>query len=126
VHLVAAKLAEGTIDSAIGRVAKRFALVQVVLGLAHKYDLLPFPVEQIEWAIATCFKDWLVARGGDGSIEVKQAIDRIEHLLVTNEFSDRVFDLRDGDTKTVRNLLAYRKVGVEGQTEELWATLALL
>ena len=43
---------------------------------------------------------------------------RIEHLLVTNEFSDRVFDLRDGDTKTVRNLLAYRKVGVEGDTEE--------
>jgi putative DNA primase/helicase len=120
VHLVAAKLAEGTIDSAIGRVAKRFALVQVVLGLAHKYGLLPFPIEEIEWSIATCFKDWLIARGGDGSIEVKQAIDRIEHLLVTNEFSDRVFDLRDGDTKTIRNLLAYRKVGAEGQTEELW------
>ena len=120
VHLVAAKLSEGTIDSAIGRVAKRFALVQVVLGLAHKYDLLPFGIDQIEWAISTCFKDWLIARGGDGSIEVKQAIDRIEHLLVTNEFSDRVFDLRDGDTKTIRNLLAYRKVGIEGDTEEFW------
>jgi putative DNA primase/helicase len=59
-------------------------------------------------------------RGGDGSIEVKQAIDRIEHLLVTNEFSDRVYDLRDGDTKTVRNLLAYRKVGIGGDTEEFW------
>ena len=120
VHLVAAKLSEGTIDSAIGRVAKRFALVQVALGLAHKYDLLPFDIDQIEWAIATCFKDWLIARGGDGSIEVKQAIERIEHLLVTNEFSDRVFDLRDGDTKTIRNLLAYRKVGIEGDTEEFW------
>jgi putative DNA primase/helicase len=69
-------------------------------------------------------------------IEVKQAVaegrprvnERIEHLLVTNEFSDRretkrklrVFDLRDGDTKTVRNLLAYCKVGLEGGTEELW------
>ena len=120
VHLVAAKLAEGTIDSAIGRIAKRFALVQVALGLAHKYELLPFAIEQIEWAISTCFQDWLVARGGDGSIEIKQAIARIEHLLVTNEFSDRVFDLRDGDTKTIRNLLAYRKVGVEGDTEEFW------
>jgi hypothetical protein len=30
----------------------------------------------------------LIARGGDGSIEVKQAIEQIEHLLVTNEFSD--------------------------------------
>jgi putative DNA primase/helicase len=29
-------------------------------------------------------------------------------------------DLRDGDTKTVRNLLAYRKVGVEKATEEFW------
>jgi putative DNA primase/helicase len=55
-----------------------------------------------------------------GSSEVKQAIDRIEHLLVTNEFSNLVYDLRDEDTKTVRNLLAYRKVGVEGVTEELW------
>jgi putative DNA primase/helicase len=120
VHLVAAKLAEGTVNSAIGRVAKRFALVQVVLGLAHQYDLLPFPVEDIEWGISTCFKAWLKGRGGDGSIEVKQAIERIEHLLVTNEFSDQVMDLRDGDTKTIRNLLAYRKVGVEGHTEEFW------
>jgi putative DNA primase/helicase len=62
----------------------------------------------------------LISRGGDGSIEVKQATKRIEHLLVTNEFSDRIFDLRDGDTKTIRNLLAYCKVGVEGHTEEFW------
>jgi hypothetical protein len=66
-----------------------------------------------------CCKTTL-ARGGDGSIEIKQAIERIEHLLVTNEFSDRVMDLRDGDTKTIRNLLAYRKVRVEGHTEEFW------
>jgi hypothetical protein len=38
----------------------------------------------IEWSIATCFQDWLTARGGDGSIEIKQTIERIEHLLVTN------------------------------------------
>ena len=120
VHLVAAKLAEGTIHSAIGRVAKRFALVQVALGLAHKYGLLPFLVEEIEWAIATCFKDWLIARGGDGSIEVKRAIERIQHLLISNEFSDRVMDLRDNDTKTVRNLLGIRKVNESGDTAEIW------
>ena len=33
---------------------------------------------------------------------------------------DRVFDLRDGDPKTISNLLAYRKVGVEADTEEIW------
>lgn len=43
VHLLAAKISEGKIDSAIGRVAKRFAVVQVALGIAHKYGLLPFP-----------------------------------------------------------------------------------
>jgi putative DNA primase/helicase len=128
VHQVAAKLCEGTKNNAVGRVAKRFALLQVSLELAHKYELLPFPVEQIEWSVAMCFRDWLTVRGGDGSIEIKQAIERIEHLLVTNEFSDRMMTLRfnsvrglesDDSTKT-RNLLAYRKISVEGHTEELW------
>lgn len=120
VHLITTKLTEGTKDSAIGRVAKRFALVQVSLGLAHKYGLLPFDVGQIEWAISNCFNAWLASRGGDGSIEIKQAIKRIEHLLVTNEFSDRVYDLRDGDDNKVRNLLAYRQVDSSGDTEEFW------
>jgi putative DNA primase/helicase len=44
----------------------------------------------------------------------------IEHLLISNEFSDRVYDLREGDTKTIRNLLTYRKVGLEKETEEFW------
>jgi putative DNA primase/helicase len=70
--------------------------------------------------VRKAYRKTTIARGGDGSIEIKQAIERIEHLLVTNEFSDRVMDLRDGDTKTIRNLLAYRKVGVEGVTEEFW------
>lgn len=119
-HLTAAKLSEGTKDSAIGRVAKRFALVQVALGLAHKYDLLPFDAEQIGWAISECFHAWLVSRGGDGSIEIKQAIKRIERLFVTNEISDRIDDLRDGDDSKVRNLLAHRKCDADGDTTEFW------
>jgi uncharacterized protein (DUF927 family) len=120
VHLIAAKLCEGTKDSAIGRVAKRFALVQVALGLAHKYDLLPFDVGEVEWGVSECFNSWLKARGGDGSIEIKNAIERIEHLLVTNEFSDRVFTLPNNSDRPVRNLLAYRKLDFDGQTEEFW------
>ncbi len=120
VHLIAAKLCEGTKDSAIGRVAKRFALVQVSLGLAHKYDLLPFDIGQVEWGVSECFNAWLKARGGDGSIEIKNAIERIEHLLVTNEFSDRVFTLPANNDRPVRNLLAYRKLDFDGQTEEFW------
>jgi putative DNA primase/helicase len=48
VHLVAAQLAQGTRDSAIGRFAKRFALVRVTLELGHQYGLLPLAIEQIE------------------------------------------------------------------------------
>jgi putative DNA primase/helicase len=119
-HLTAAKLSEGTKDSVIGRVAKRFALVQIALGLAHKYGLLPFDVEQIGWAISECFHAWLAHRGGDGSIEIKNAIKRIERLFVANEISDRVDDLRDGDESKVRNLLAHRKCDSDGDTTEFW------
>jgi putative DNA primase/helicase len=120
VFLVADKLTGLITNHAIRRVANRFALVQVALGLAHSYGLLPFPVEQIDWAVSTMFQDWLKTRGGEGSIEVKQACERIEHLFVTNEFSDRIYDLRGSSSQPVRNLLAYKKVGNDGQIEEFW------
>jgi putative DNA primase/helicase len=117
---VSKKLAEGTKDHAVSRIASHFALTQVALELAHSYGLLSFSIENIEWSVNKMFTDWLNKRGGDGSIEIKQACEKIKHLLITNEFSDRVMDLRDGDTKTVRNMLACRKVNAEGDTEEFW------
>ena len=121
-------LSEGTTDRAVSRVANRFALVQIALELAHSYGILPFTVENIHWAVKKMFGDWLNYRGGDGSIEVKQAIKRIEHLLVTNEFSDRVMTLRfhnvrgleADDSAKVRNLLAYRTLDGDGGTDEFW------
>jgi putative DNA primase/helicase len=94
--------------------------LQVALGLAHKYDLLPFDSEQIGWAISECFHAWLASRGGDGSIGIKQAVKRIERLFVTNEISDRIDDLRDGTDSKVRNLLAHRKCDSDGDTTEFW------
>jgi putative DNA primase/helicase len=81
------------------------------------------------WQSVTSFAKRVVRRRSPGLEMDRSRLSkrplRIEHLLVTNEFSDRVYDLRDGDTKTVRNLLAYRKVGVEKvgvekDTEEFW------
>jgi uncharacterized protein (DUF927 family) len=120
VYAIARKLAEGTIDTAVARVANRFALVQVALELAHAYGLLPFPVEHIQWAISKMFRDWLDYRGGDGSIEVKNACDRIRNLFVTQEYGDRIYNLSDGDAQSVRNLLAYRKTDGDGEAEEFW------
>lgn len=123
-HLTAAKLSEGTKDSAIGRVAKRFALLQISLGLAHKYGLLPFDIEQVSWAISECFNAWLKERGGDGSIEVKQAITKIRHLLISEQFSNRVMDVKPDKVKgnqkiekPMGKLLAYRKIDSDGIIE---------
>ena len=116
---IARKLTVATIDTAVARVSNRYALIQVALEHAHSYGLLPFPVENIEWAITKMFADWLNGRGGDGSIEIKNAVARIRHLLVTSEHSDRVFTLPLNVNRGVRNLLAHRKENEAGETEEL-------
>jgi putative DNA primase/helicase len=126
---ISRKFAEGTTTHAIGRAANRFALLQVALELAHSYDLLPFPIEHIEWGIKKIFTDWLSYRGGDGSIEIKRACDRIERLFAVHEFGERVYTMPDNDGRQVRSLLAYRDIYREvdgapqemrGQTKEFW------
>jgi uncharacterized protein (DUF927 family) len=125
VSAIARTLAAGTSDSAVSRVANRFALVQVALELAHAYGLLPFPLEHIGWAIGKVFRDWLDDRGGDGSIEVKNACERILNLFVTQEYSDRIYNLIDGDNRIIRNLLAYRKTDEERTTDEFWVPITV-
>jgi hypothetical protein len=122
---LAKQLASGTIGAAVSRVANRFALVQIALEVAHSYHILPFPVEHIGWSVKKMFADWLTNRGGDGSIEIKNACDRIQHLLVSNEFSDRVYDPRKADGQIVRNLLGYRLAGFEGELIELLIPIAV-
>jgi putative DNA primase/helicase len=107
VHAIGRQLSQQFNDSAIGRVAVRFALVQVGLELAHQFGLLPFPIEQCPWAVSQMFSDWVKARGGEGSIEIKEACNKIEYLFVTNQHSDRIADAKDPN-RIVRNLLAYK------------------
>lgn len=108
-------------EETIGRVSLRFALVQVALEVAHIYGLLPFPREQITWAVNTLFEDWMNARGGAGSIEMKQALERIEHLFVSCEHGDRIYQANlKPEEQTVRNLLAYRKKDEFEDEFEFW------
>jgi putative DNA primase/helicase len=107
-------------DAAIGRVAKRFALVQIALEIAYGYGLLPFPIEQAAWAVKTLFRDWVDNRGGAGSIEVKNCLERIEAEFVKNQHSDRIFDVDRPPSEPIRNLLAYRKTDVFTQGHEFW------
>jgi putative DNA primase/helicase len=123
VHQIAAGLGRKFNDTAIGRVAVRFAVVQVGLELAHSYDLLPFPVEQCGWAVRQLFTAWLDSRGGEGSIEIKEACKRIEHLFVSNQHGERVGDA--SNPVNVRNLLAYRNQDLLANETEFWVPTAI-
>jgi putative DNA primase/helicase len=120
VHQIARKLSKQFNDSMIGRVAIRFALVQVGLEVAHSYDLLPFPIEQCAWAVSQLFTDWVNVRGGAGSIEIKEACNKIELLFESNQHGDRIYEIgKDyGSNQIVRNLLAYKVYDVLTQTLE--------
>lgn len=117
VHAISSSLSQQFNDTAIGRVADRFALVQVGLEQAHSFGLLPFPIEQCGWAVKQMFDAWVNVRGGDGSIEIKEACNKIKHLFESNQHGDRIFEI--GTTNpVVRNLLAYKVYDVLTQTLE--------
>ena len=115
VHSIASKLSQQYHDMAIGRVAVRFALVQVGLELAYEFNLLPFStveadrsgIKQCSWAVSQMFEAWVNLRGGAGSIEIKEACNKIKHLFVSNQHGDRIKSPEFPD-RIVRNLLAYR------------------
>lgn len=115
-HLaITTKLIGTTIDpdGTVGRVARRFALIQLALELAKAWGVTLFPEGQVEWAIGRLFSDWIDARGGAGSIDIRQAMDRIKALFVSQEFGARIRHVtRDREGQIVQNLLAH-KVGGE-------------
>jgi uncharacterized protein (DUF927 family) len=107
VHEIASELSQQYSDMVIGRVAERFALIQAGLELAHSFGLLPFPIEECSWAVSQMFTAWVTFRGGAGSIEIKEACNKIKHLFVSSQYGDRIQDSRFPE-RIVRNLLAYR------------------
>jgi hypothetical protein len=64
-------------------------------------------IEQCGWAVKQMFAAWVDIRGGAGSIEIKEACNRIEHLFVSNQHGDRICDPSNSE-RVVRNLLAYK------------------
>jgi putative DNA primase/helicase len=123
VQAIAGKLSQQFTDTAISRVAIRFALVQVGLELAHSFNLLPLAIEQCGWAVKQMFAAWVDIRGGAGSIEIKEACNRIEHLFVSNQHGDRVADTHN--PVNVRNLLAYRHIDDLTKEAEFWVPPAI-
>ncbi len=115
-------------DEVTGRVAQRFAAAQLTLELAIQYQVVPFTQQDIQSSISKIFSEWIDARGGVGSIELKQALDRIEYIFSSQEYSNRILNVstdEDGKNEvrvdpfksSCNNLLAYKKTDDDGTTE---------
>ncbi|WP_404789262.1 DUF927 domain-containing protein [Altericista sp. CCNU0014] len=110
-------------DSTIGRAANRFAIAYIGASVASHFGILPIDLDEIKRAVQSVFNAWIEGRGGTGSQDLNRALEHIEHLLVTNQHGDRIYDLGGSDNQIVRNLLAYRKKGlVPQETEHLIPT----
>jgi uncharacterized protein (DUF927 family) len=99
-------------NEVLERVADRMACVQLGLELAIEYEVIQHTMKEVEWSVQTIFKDWVKDRGGAVNFELKNTLEAIEHLFVTQEYSDRIFDLGANSTtfsQKARNLFAYKR-----------------
>ena len=68
-------------DGQVSRVARRFGLIAAAGELAAGLGILPWPEGEAERAAARCFGDWLQARGGTGSAELRDGIAQVRAFL---------------------------------------------
>jgi putative DNA primase/helicase len=120
VEALANDLAAEAKTPAIRRIARRFAVIKLALDLACVWDILPWEPADNWWAVHKLFGEWLTGRGGDGSIEIKKACDRIRTTLVTHEFSNRIGKFPDNEGRPTGELLALRVADIDGTTSRLY------
>ena len=65
----------------MSRVGRRFGLIAAAGELAAGLGILPWPEGEAERAAARCFNDWLQARGGTGSAELRDGIAQVRAFL---------------------------------------------
>jgi uncharacterized protein (DUF927 family) len=104
---IATELKRGIETNAVKRVAeKRFALYVAAIELAIDYGIVPFSKETAAKSITKVYREWLVSRDGDGSMDVKQAVSNFLRTIEQSLLSNRVYDPRNSG-KTLANVLGY-------------------
>lgn len=63
------------------RAAERFAVACVAAEVAAEAGVGPWTVEDAKAGVAACFEAWVVARGGTGSSESKQALKNMQGFI---------------------------------------------
>ena len=105
------------------RVADRFALVALAGEVATDLGITGWPEDEAWRAAVTCFRAWLAARGGAGSLEPESmlaAVRRFLELHGESRFAEltRGGALVDADRYPVRDRAGFRRA-VEESTEFL-------
>lgn len=101
-------------DGQVARVAGRFGLVAATGELATEYGLTGWGPGEARNACVELFHQWIEARGGAGSAEVKNALDQIRGFLEAHGES-RFSNLGDGDSKTI-NRVGFKETFPNGET----------
>lgn len=96
-------------DGQVRRVADRFALVAVAGEMATQFGITGWPEGASIDAARRCFTDWLLERGGAGSGEVSDAMERLRRVIEADGHS-RFLPWRPDPRTVIRmNALGYVK-----------------
>lgn len=111
-------------DGQVQRAARRFGLVAAAGELATALDILPWPKNEAFGAAAVMFRAWVARRGGIGSAEDRNIVERMRAFLETHG-SSRFSPVNDQDDTYQRPVInragfySSRQIGGETVREYL-------
>ena len=102
-------LPEGA-EGQVRRVADRFALISTTGEMATLFGITGWQAGEAEQAASSCFRDWLLHRGGTENQEKNQILSQVQHFFEANGASRfQPYDASDDITK-IPNRVGYRVV----------------
>ncbi|MEM1380880.1 MAG: DUF927 domain-containing protein [Pseudomonadota bacterium] len=105
------KISRPQSDGQVKRGAARFALVAFAGELAVRFGILPWSPGDALRASVTCFEAWLETRGGVGSTEARQVLERVQRAILTQRGR---FQDWNGSEDAPRDRLGFYRAGDDG------------
>jgi uncharacterized protein (DUF927 family) len=114
----------GPVEGVVLRASNRFALIAAAGEVAVQAGVLPWPAGAATEAAGRCFTDWLQARGGIESPEIRDGIEQVRAFLVSHGMSRFVpaWELSANAAISTPNIAGFRKQ--EGDEWDYYVTTA--
>jgi putative DNA primase/helicase len=114
-HFVADHCPPGA-DGQVRRACGRFAVIAIAGELATLFGITGWNVGDAEEVVVRCWNDWLVARGGAGAAEEREALDQVRLFL--EQHGEARFSLAwdQENDRPVSNRAGFRKASEGGTT----------